>query len=481
MSANPLTPGIAQQDLADDWRLIAGLLKGAKALRTPEYLPQYEAETDAAYAARKSRSFLYPAFRLAVRNITGRVFAKPLSMSEDMPEIVDGWTEDIDLRGNSLDRFARTFFADALAFGQSHILVDYTDVPAEADALTERQLEPRPYWMHVPALNLLAADATRIGGKMVCTYARILESETIREGFVQKRVPVVRELEPGLVRLWKPDGKGAWAIADERPMTIRGRPLSSVPLISYFAGEMEDDYTAAPPLLELANKNLEHFQSASDQRNILTFARFPMLALSGSTAQEVDSDGHPKPFVVGPRKVLQTPDANGKWYYVEPQGNAIQAGHQDLETLKVEMKALGMEPLLPTTGNVTATFNAISMAEAHSAAQAMSFAMKDALDQALVVTGLWAGIDEPGFVMVNADFQLGTGEAERIKAILDLRGRGDLSRLTTYEEMQRMGVLSADFDADEEDSRLASEPDFQMGGLDGGVEPEPADPEGDDA
>ena len=76
-----------------------------------------------------------------------------------------------------------------------------------------------------------------------------------------------------------------------------------------------DNQVGELPLLDLAWLNIAHWQSSSDQRHVLTVARFPMLAGSG-----VPENTN---VVVGPDRMLTTPNADGKFYYVEHTGAAI--------------------------------------------------------------------------------------------------------------------------------------------------------------
>lgn len=462
MTTSPTEAGLHRKALAEEWHLIASLLAGVSAMRVQLYLPQYEAETDRSYEARVSRSFLYPGFRRGIGLLTSRIFSKPITKSQDMPEKIAGFLDDVDLKGNGLDRFARAFFSNAAAFGQSHILVDYTQIPTEATAADELRIRPRPFFRHIRAQDLLDADYVTVGGQTMCSYVRIMEYVEVRNGYTKERIEQVRILQPGTWRTMR-KGKNGWEVYEEGTMTVGGKPLPFVPLVSYFPGEEGVDLEAQPPMIDLAYKNLEHFQSSSDQRNILTFSRFPMLAVAGQVAVDVDKDGNPKPLVIGPRKILSTSDPQGKWYYVEPQGAAIEAGRKDLEDLKTEMEMLSFAPLMPKSGDIKATAHAVTHSEANTAAQSMALSMKGALDQAISLLGVWERIEEPGTAQLNSDFGLSVAEQERIRALLDMRGRRDLSRETMWNEMKVNGVLSQDFDGAAEAARIADEGDSLPG------------------
>jgi hypothetical protein len=53
------------------------------------------------------------------------------------------------------------------------------------------------------------------------------------------------------------------------------------------------------------------------------------------------------------------------------------------------MRRLGLQPMMPKTGNVTATASGIDAAKGHTAVETWANALKDALEQAFVFTAKW--------------------------------------------------------------------------------------------
>jgi hypothetical protein len=90
------------------------LMGGTRAMRATgkRFLPKFEAESQEAYEARLSASWLFNGFRKTVRDMTGRVFDKPAEIAEG-PDVLATWAENIDLAGNDLSVFARQVFEDA--------------------------------------------------------------------------------------------------------------------------------------------------------------------------------------------------------------------------------------------------------------------------------------------------------------------------------------------------------------------------------
>ena len=107
-----------------------------------------------------------------------------------------------------------------------------------------------------------------------------------------------------------------------------------IPLVTFYS-QRSGLMLAKPPLLDLVNMNISHWQSQSDQTAVLTVARFPMLASSGM----MDEDE----VVVGPNQWLATRDPAGRVYYVEHSGKAIASGRADLLDLEEKMAKYGAE------------------------------------------------------------------------------------------------------------------------------------------
>jgi hypothetical protein len=283
---------------------------------------------------------------------------------------------------------------------------------------------------------------------------------------VEERIKVLR---PGSWELWvKKTAKGAggkdrWEKDDEGAYD-----LPVIPLVTFYAGERRGLAEAAVPLEGLAHLNVEHWQSKADQRNILTVARFPMLAVSGVQSTENQAGGGGE-IVVGPRKLLTTSDPQSKVYYVEHAGAAIEAGVTDLERLEERMKGFAAQFLTKKPGGETATGRALDSAEAISPLQAMGVDFKDCLEQAMELTGEWLGkaVGEAGSIVFEVGEEVDLLNPAELQWLTAARAKGDISREASLEEGKRRGILPDDFDIDEDKERLEKEvpADGGLGGM----------------
>ncbi len=438
------------------WRLIETLLGGTEAMREAGelYLPRHQEETDKGYQERLASAVLLNMVERTLDTLSGKPFSEPIRLNEDVPQVIkEIILPDVDLQGNNLDVFARQWFREGLAKAFCHVLVD-TPRPAPREDGKPRTLEDdrreglRPYWVLIKPENLIFARAEVVNGVEVLQHLRIVEHYAEQDGFAEVYRRRIRVLEPGLVQLWEPaeKQKEEWVLVEEWETG-----LNYIPLVTFYASR-QGFMLGKPPLLDLAHLNVAHWQSASDQRHILTVSRFPILACSGATGEDSD------PVVVGPNKVLYNPDPAGRFYYVEHTGQAIAAGRADLQDLEEQMANYGAEFLKRRPGNQTATARALDSAEAVSSLSAMVGVFEDALAQALDITADWLRLGQGGgTVELVKDYKLEETDTSGLQALQAARERRDISRKTYLNALRLRGVLPEDFDAEEDWEELMEE------------------------
>jgi hypothetical protein len=92
--------------------------------------------------------------------------------------------------------------------------------------------------------------------------------------------------------------------------------------------------------------------------------------------------------------------------------------------------------------------------------------LKDALEQAWALTCKWLNQKLEPTVNVYTDFGVDFEAGTELDALIKAQAQGILSKETVQDEFKRRGVLSDDFDPDEEAERLAKD--------EAGLEPEVA-------
>lgn len=451
---SPATTSSAYDIMRPRWDQMTAVLGGTEAMRAAgtKYLPQHPEEEGDRYAERLGTATLLNLTELTLESLVGRPFSDPVQLSDDMPAKIKEYMEDVDLQGNNIDVFGRTWFREGLAKGFAFALIEFPIKEPRADGTPrtladDRKEGLRPYWVFLKPENVIFVRMEVIQGRHIITHARIVEEVTEMDGFMEVVKKQIRILEPGRQEIWIPDPQDTKGKKWKRESEIKV-DLDFVPLAVFYAAK-ENDMQAKPPLLDQSYLNIAHWQSGSDQRAILTVARFPILALSGSSDEER--------LKVGPNHWLYTSDPTGKFYYVEHNGRAIKAGKDDLDDLIAQMSHYGGEFLKKQPGRQTATARALDSAEATSPLQDMTLRFMDAMDHALWMTAQWLKLDYGGKVTISTDFGPEKSDQNDLLTLQFTRKIRDISRKWYLGELKRRGLLGDEFDADKDLDQIQDE------------------------
>ena len=422
------------------------LMGGTTAMRAAgrTYLPQFPAEQDDAYRERLNLSWLFNGYRKTAKDMTGRVFSKSVEVLNP-PGDMETWLDNVDMQGRDLSTFARGVFEDGLQAGVSYLWVD---APQRNGTVTQADAQAqnlRPYIVHLSVEDVLGWKAETVNNVMTLTQIRIMEkiSETDpKDEFGQKEVQQVRVLDRKdtgvIVRLYRKSGKDEWAMIEKPYMT----GLSEITVVPFYANRC--GFFAGEPLLDdLADVNIAHWQSQSDQRNILHYARVPILFAAGINSEDK--------ITVSASTASTASDPNAKLTGVEHSGAAIGAGRQDLKDLEFQMEAYGLQ-LLVTKPQQSATGEALDAAKETSTLSMTADQLQDALEQALGWMCVYGGLGNVApEVEVNKEFGVTTMTAQEATVLLQAVNTGNISKETFIAEMVRRGMIDTVNPADEID------------------------------
>lgn len=431
--------------------LRGGVTAMRKAGRT--YLPQEERETNPDYENRLSRSWLYPGLDKATEDLADKIFGQKIVLNDDVPDQIVELEDNITSEGDSLNHFARRVLEDAIDAGVSYIFVDAPRVEdgvslSIADAQMTNQ---RPYLTMVRAEDLVGFRTENIGGQTELSQIRIREKVMEPDPdnpYVDKEIDCIRLLErrgaQTYGQIWKMQDKAKWVVSAEFVVDLP--QLTVVPVYADRTGF----FTGKVTLETLADLNIAHWQSASDQRNILHKSRVPMLFGTGFQASEIVSSTN---------EMLITDREGAKIEFVRPPVEGIDAGRDDLSDLELRMQALGMQMVMPRTGSITATSDALDQASMDTPLRTLAQNLEDALNTALDYMAQYLGIEGGGSVTVNKDFGISALSNADHDLLLRMYQIGAITRSVLLQEIKRRGILMEDFDVDDmseefEDSAL---------------------------
>lgn len=374
--------------------------------RSTAYLPKAPGEDTRNYNARLSRSAFFNAFRRTVEGMTGLVFRTDPQLSDDVPPQIREHWENIDNAGTHGDVFAREMLQDALAVGHTLCLVEYPNTGGRVLTLAD-EAPLRPYWVPIKKENVMSWRTAVIGGRTVLTQIVLEERQQVADGafgereqvryrVLYKRGPVVgwQLLEVNARREVVLVGEGTYPTQDEIPIfevTTSGR-----------VGILESE----PPLLDLAYRNVVHYQVESDYLYSIHKTCVPILTLAGYQPPAVE-DGAPAPqLVVGPNSAFTSPDPAFRAAYVSHDGAALGSVKAALDDLKSDIGTLGLAMLAPQKRTAeTAEAKRLDKATSDSALSVTARALQDGIERGLGFHARYMGLEDGGSCEVNRDFE----------------------------------------------------------------------------
>ena len=424
------TPNLDYGNMVQAWDINDALMGGTLYMRQlgEAYLPRCPKENKEDYKKRLAVATLLPAYEETINQNVGRVFAEPIQLGENVPDALREFAKNVDLEGTRLDVWAQAFFSLAMQYGLSHALVDYPRVDAEQvkTKADEKATGARPYVTMLNPRQVIGWKSKMVGGKVVLTSLRIKEV-VVEDGDDFGQVQIYR----------KATGDNAqvnWTL-HEKWQTSR-QDITLVTLYTKRTGFM----CGSPPLLNMALLNVKHWQSQSEQDNILHVARVPLLTVFGlEEGQEL---------VIGSSSATQFSDRQKQGLeYVEHTGTSISAGKESLTDLVEQMRQAGAK-LLRTDNTSTKSVDQTSeeKMQEQSPLYTMATSLEDAIDNILQIMAEYIGEKEGGNVDVRTELDVESKEFNppAALAIQSLRQGGDLRRIDAIKALQKLNLIDAD-------------------------------------
>ena len=446
------------------WNPVDHLLGGTPALRAARerYLPRFKGEDLEVYEFRLNNSFLQEMFSDTVRKLSAKPFSRPVTFrGPDLPKNVGKIIGDADLAGRPLIDFMQDDFESCVSYGMSHVLVDLPSGLTGKESLGELdRLGTRPYFVQISARDLIGWRSERLAnGKRVLKQIRFRESAESDKGMFgtkkMKRVRVFnaptfdpddpgKKVEEGSWLLYEQGENGKWIVISSGTYSA-----DVIPLVTWYTrrtGFMQ----SRPPLEALAFKNIEHWASSSDQRNILHFARTGTMYATGLTDDEYEEFDNE--VAIGMNQILRSKNEVAKFGVVEHAGKAVEAGERDLKRIEDQGEKLGDQPMVEAARDTTATATRERSSERLTLMQSWIYRQERAYEKALRLAGVMIGEDvhEDFGVDIFSDFASLLGGSSDLDILDKARARGDITNKTFLSEFKRRAVLAENVDVEEE-------------------------------
>ena len=435
ISESPFVRSLDVIAMMPDWSVMAAVTKGTNYIRdlSETYLPQEPREDDDAYQTRVDRSVLSPYTSRLIETAAGAILRKPIHIEGD-----PYWLElakNIDGIGSNINEYARRALVSSLTYGHSAILVDY---PAAANAMNlaeERAMGRRPYFVHIDAPQIWGWRKEPGTNRLLQVRIHDYDVRPLNE-FGEEQVEEMRVIYPGRYDLYTLGRSTETVSFDE----TGGYSLDEIPLVPIYSNR-RDVLISQPPLLDIANLNITHYQRQADLIHALHIAAMPTLVLEGWD----DTTGS---ATMGVNYAIAMQPGN-KAYYVQADATSFDAQMQELQSLEGQMSTLGVTKLFGQKFVAeSAEAKRIDQAQSNSVLSIISQELESCLNQAFAFAAQYVGI-EPPEIKIDRDFDYYRLIGQDISVLAQLNQMGKISDEMLLEVLRRGEILPDDTNIEE--------------------------------
>lgn len=461
-----------------DWDKVRVFAEGARRVRREgeTYLPKIKEWTKEEYDAYKSRAEVYGAVDRTIDGLDGAIFRKPPQIKT--PTADDPLLADVTLSGKTLTEFIRDTVREILTVGRGGVLIDFAS-PSTSDNAPSRAAagQSRPYVIFYAAEDIINWSTEVINGTTKLTELVLRESSlvpSITDPFVKVcavRYRVLRLVGGKVtVEIWNPRSgqnpvadttPGASNVAqsvgfDKDPNVVepsrRGAPLTSIPFI-FFGPSGQSVAPEKPPLLDIADLCVHHYQTSADYAHGLHWVALPTPWVTGVR----DKDK----FGIGPSTAIVLEDPVAKCGMLEFTGQGLNAVKDRLEGLERKMAALGAR-ILEEQKKQAESGDALKLRQSGDASvlAGISDAISRAFEAVVKLMLWWNGAENESpdvTVALNMEFFGQPMDPQLLTALMQARQSGEISRETFLWNLQKGEMLPEGRTIEDEMAKIQTE------------------------
>lgn len=454
------TPTIQYKAMAEKgaWDLCMDLLGGTPTMRSAgtKWTPKEPDEKQKNYNVRIKRSFLYNAYDDTIEKYVARPFSRPATWDVKDAEAkaaMEPVMLDMDGEGLYHQDFAKEYFRMLLRWGVSTAYVDYPEIdnPEDTTKGDEQDDELRPINSVLKTPGIIGWETEeKKNGVEELSQIRVKESYIEdKDNWEQQAYDQIRVIDKDkwtLYRREKKKGKAVrlkddsdWAKAGTGNILIDGEVPDFLPLVTAYTNKL-GLMVGMPAFLNQAWTNLELWQSASDQKNILRFDRMGILFGSGWTEDEKAAG-----ITVAPTSASLTENPDATLDRVETNGKPAENGWKDIRDIMERLEVQGMDPMVQRMANVKAAGINANEDKSRSMIESWIDAANTAMRKIIQMNLKWMGFDvalDDIEYNINQDFVFATKTSQEVKDVIEMRKNGDIGLVDFIKEMQRYGRIA---------------------------------------
>jgi hypothetical protein len=451
------------------WKRCRDVIAGQDAVQKagPAYLPRLKDEEDCDYQARVKRSDFFNGTARTIDALVGMAFRKP--PTDDVPASLKPYLEDVTLSGVTMESLAKKTTAEVLGPGRVGILIDHppqkTDDNGKVLPLTMQAAQAMG---QRPTLQLYTAESirnwkfTRIDNAWVLSLVVLGEKAAVPkdefEDSIEDHYRVLDLADGGFYRqrVFRIEKEQDVLISEFTPL-MNGKPLNYIPFVIIGPGGKGDEIDV-PPLLDLVDKNIAHYQVNSDYRHGLHFTGLPTPYVAG-WSPPTGADGKVEKLYIGSPAAWIFTEPNAKAEFLEFKGEGLKSIADALTRIETQMALLGARMIADETKQVeTLGAQLIKRQGEISILSKTVQSISEALEWALGVFAEWAGQKAKIKYQLNRDFVPAMMDGREIMGIVQAFQAGAISEPEMFELFQRADVIDGSKTLEAHQEEIRSNP-----------------------
>lgn len=437
----------------EDWTLIETLMAGDRAIKAAGemYLPRLSGQTDQDYAKYVARGSLFNATSRTCQGLVGAIIRKEADI--EAPQKMLDALQDVTLARQSIHEVIRIAVENIISCGFFGIMVD---MPESAPAGLP------PYMALYTCRDILNWHTERVQGEdklVMVTLREIIQTQIPEDPFTFIDQEQVRLLfidpEDGIYkqRLYQKTesaGKEIWSqIGEDIIPTRQGIGMDEIPFV-FINATSAFPQPSKPPLLDVANTNIKHWQLSTDYYHGLHYCAMPTPWAAGF---KIGGD-----LYIGAQKAWISDDPQAKCGFLEFSGQGLGAIAAALTKQEQLMAVMGARLLEEPKAGVEAA-EAIKLRSSGDSATLTTIvsATEEGVGKALLFVARWMGIAEKVIVKMSRSFVSQRLNSQDITALLQAVQSGRLSMDTFLYNLQAGEILPPGRSIEEEKKLIETE------------------------
>lgn len=419
-----------------------------------KYLPKGADKNDEKYAVYLQRALYLGVTGRTNSALTGAVFRKEPSFTEDLPESIEFIESDFDGEGMGIDQVAKRMVSEILLTGRNGILVDFPSVPEGASREDEQRMGVKPYAASYTAESIINWETTKENGTNKLTMVVLCEkSFKSKDGdrFSREEVLTYRALilDDGLYINQLYDDSGD--LIEEFQPKLNGERMDFIPF--YFTGAEDNKPTVDEiPLESIAEINIGHYRNSADFEKNLYIHSGGTLGITTSMGSDEWKEMNPNGILVGADQGVFLGDSGSMTLLqLEPASATSEA----MKAKEDQMVSIGARLITTNAINETAEAARIAASSETSVLSTIVGNIETTLNLVVELMAEFMKAEAPKYSL-NREFFDSVLTAQEWMAANVSADRGDIAQSDLRNMLKRAGILDADRSDKDIDSENAS-------------------------